>query len=501
MALASASTEGSGNGAPPGAPRLRDEPSTAEEKKKQLITWLQSIDQKAPAVETLEKLANKLLEDGYESYKSMEGMERPDINAITEIRCEQCFLTRAVANLAQLRNITNAARPDFPPSPPNANAAAALAPLLTGIAGGANAADLAKILNPTTQVDVQELLKNAKQTHLPTGWKGEHDLYSKLVTERKKGRSETPEKSIITYVDLVRDALPTHITAYMVGEALLEDDELQLPGNSMGGGLLQLTKEVRAVTKKKRFFRSVAQWQSALMVWGHVAAAAEQITMENFMLYFLLLLKLQETLRGKNIHYLTIVVYDQLTREFWDKCTRRGDPEFSLAKELKDVNKERFTLAIAQLPDRLISAGLNLDPNRARESEESQADKQIASVQAKMLAAAKAQEEKERKQLQQLGKMQQDYAGGFVSENGDNQGQDPWSPRRQKVKEKAAKAKNEAAKEKGANRKAMIKAVKRVKPSCYHARDPRGVQLGQSTEQARRGRKGGETRKRVTPLL
>ena len=295
MALASASSEGSGSGAPPGAPRLRDEPSTAEEKKKQLITWLQSIDQKAPAVETLEKLANKLLEDGYESYKSMEGMERPDINAITEIRCEQCFLTRAVANLAQLRNITNAARPDFPPSPPNANAAAALAPLLTGIAGGANAADLAKILNPTTQVDVQELLKNAKQTHLPTGWKGEHDLYSKLVTERKKGRSETPEKSIITYVDLVRDALPTHITAYMVGEALLEDDELQLPGNSMGGGLLQLTKEVRAVTKKKRFFRSVAQWQSALMVWGHVATAAEQITMENFMLYFLLLLKLQET--------------------------------------------------------------------------------------------------------------------------------------------------------------------------------------------------------------
>ena len=162
------------------------------------------------------------------------------------------------------------------------------------------------------------------------------------------------------------------------------------------------------------------------------------------MLYFLLLLKLQETLRGKNIHYLTIVVYDQLTREFWDKCTRRGDPEFSLAKELKDVNKDRFTLAIAQLPDRLISAGLNLDPNRARESDEAQADKKLASVQAKMLAASKAQEEKERKQLQQLGKIQQDYAGGFVAESGENQGQDlwtpqKWNPRRQQGKGKEGK--------------------------------------------------------------
>ena len=218
---------------------------------------------------------------------------------------------------------------------------------------GANASDLAKILNPVTAVDVQELLEKANQKHLPTLWKGERDMYAKLVSERKKGQAETPPKSIITYVDIARDALPGHITAYMVGEALLEDEELQLPGNSMGGGLLQLTREVRAVTKKKRFFRSVAQWQSALMVWGHVAVAAEQITMDNFMLYFLLLLKLQETLRGKNIHYLTIVVYDHLTREYWDKCTRRGDLEFSLAKELKDIDKERFTLAIAQLPDRL----------------------------------------------------------------------------------------------------------------------------------------------------
>ena len=144
-------------------------------------------------------------------------------------------------------------------------------------------------------------------------------------------------------------------------------------------------------------------------------------------------------------------MYDQLTREFWDKCTRRGDPEFSLAKELKDVNKDRFTLAIAQLPDRLISAGLNLDPNRARESEESQADLKLASVQAKMLAAAKAQEEKERKQLQQLGKIQQDYAGGFVSESGDNQGQDLWTPRRQKGKGKEGKGKGRGGKGRGGN--------------------------------------------------
>ena len=172
LAAASGATEGSGNGAPPGAPARHDEPSTAEEKKKQLITWLQSIDQRAPADDILDKLAGKLMTDGYESYKSMEGMERADINAITEPRCEQCFLTRAVANLAQLRNIANTARPDFPPAPPNSTTAAALAPLMTGIVGGSNAADLAKILNPTTQVDVQELLKNAKQTHLPTMWKG-----------------------------------------------------------------------------------------------------------------------------------------------------------------------------------------------------------------------------------------------------------------------------------------------------------------------------------------
>ena len=487
MALASASTEGS---TPPGAPALRDEPSTAEEKKKQLITWLQSIDQRAPADEVLDKLASKLMTDGYESYKSMEGMERADINAITEVRCEQCFLTRAVANLAQLRNIANTARPVFPPSPPNSNTAAALAPLLTGIVGGANAADLAKILNPTTQVDVQELLKNAKQTHLPTMWKGEHDLYSKLVAERKKGLAETPEKSIITYVDLVRDALPTHITAYMVGEALLEEDELQLPGNSMGGGLLQLTKEVRAVTKKKRFFRSVAQWQSALMVWGHVAVASEQITMENFMLYFLLLLKLQETLRGKNIHYLTIVVYDQLTREFWDKCTRRGDPEFSLAKELKDVNKDRFTLAIAQLPDRLITAGLNLDPNRARESDEAQADKKLASVQAKMLAAAKAQEEKERKQLQQLGKIQQDYAGGFVSESGDNQGQDLWPPRRQKGKGKDGKGKGRGGKGKGGKQNGKGKGGHKGKAVLLPRQGSKGRPIGAINQFGQKRKKG-----------
>ena len=36
LAAASGSTEGSGNGAPPGAPARHDEPSTAEEKKKQL---------------------------------------------------------------------------------------------------------------------------------------------------------------------------------------------------------------------------------------------------------------------------------------------------------------------------------------------------------------------------------------------------------------------------------------------------------------------------------
>ena len=496
LAAASGSNGGSGNGAPPGAPARQDEPSTEEEKKKQLITWLQSIDQRAPADDVLDKLASKLMTDGYESYKSMEGMERTDINAITEVRCEQCFLTRAVANLAQLRNIANTARPVFPPPPPSSNTAAALAPLLTGIVGGANAADLAKILNPTTQVDVQELLKNAKQTHLPTMWKGEHDLYSKLVTERKKGRAETPEKSIITYVDLVRDALPTHITAFMVGEALLEEDELQLPGNSMGGGLLQLTKEVRAVTKKKRFFRSVAQWQSALMVWGHVAVASEQITMENFMLYFLLLLKLQETLRGKNIHYLTIVVYDQLTREFWDKCTRRGDPEFSLAKELKDVNKDRFTLAIAQLPDRLITAGLNLDPNRARESDEAQADKKLASVQAKMLAASKAQEEKERRQLQQLGKIQQDFAGGYVSESGDNQGQDPWPPRRQKrptldfEKGKDSKGKGRGGKGKGGKQKGKGKGGYKGKTVLLPRQGSKGRPIGAINQSGRKRRKG-----------
>ncbi len=67
-------------------------------------------------------------------------------------------------------------------------------------------------------------------------------------------------------MDLLKDCLPTHITPYMVGEALLEHEELQLPGDSASGGLLQLTKEARAATKKKRFFRSTAQWQAALMV-------------------------------------------------------------------------------------------------------------------------------------------------------------------------------------------------------------------------------------------
>ena len=66
-----------------------------------------------------------------------------------------------------------------------------------------------------------------------------------------------------------------------------------------------------------------------------------------------------------------------------------------------------------------------------------------------MLAAAKAQEEKERKQLQQLGKIQQDYAGGFVSESGDNQGQDLWSPRRQKGKGKEGKGKGRGGKGRG----------------------------------------------------
>ena len=68
-------------------------------------------------------------------------------------------------------------------------------------------------------------------------------------------------------------------------------------------------------------------------------------------------------------------------------------------------------------------------------------------------------------------------------------------------KEKTAKAKVVAAKEKAANRKAKGKVVTRVKPSCYHARDPRGARLGQSTNSARKGRKGGETHKRVTLLL
>ena len=49
-----------------------------------------------------------------------------------------------------------------------------------------------------------------------------------------------------------------------------------------------------------------------------------------------------------------------------------------------------------------------------------------------------------------------------------------------KGKEKKAKAKVEAAKvvaakEKGANSTAKGKVASKVKPSCYHAREPRGV--------------------------
>ena len=173
---------------------------TDEENKQAMIVWLTSIDPVPPSPEIITKLANKLTTDGYKTYQAMEGMAREDINEISEIRAERAFIQRVVNNLELLKRLNAAPTPghalSFPPAPPSSSSAAALAPFL-GMATGANAQDIAKMLNPVKSVDVQKLLKDAKQEYLPTNWKGDHDLYAKLVSDRKKGLEEKPPKSYI----------------------------------------------------------------------------------------------------------------------------------------------------------------------------------------------------------------------------------------------------------------------------------------------------------------
>ena len=113
-----------------------------------------------------------------------------------------------------------------------------------------------------------------------------------------------------------------------------------------------------------------------------------------------------------------------------------------------------------------------------------------------MLAASKAQEEKERKQLQQLGKIQQDYAGGYVSESGENQGQDLWPPRRQKrptldfEKGKDSKGKGRGGKGKGGKQKGKGKGGYKGKTVLLPRQGSKGRPIGAINRFGQKRKKG-----------
>ena len=165
-------------------------------------------------------------------------------------------------------------------------------------------------------------------------------------------------------------------------------------------------------------FRSVASWQLALTIWGTTATKAKQITLHWFTNYNWLLLQLLELLRGCNLHYGLVMMYDRTTRLEWELKSQTMQPASYWQTEVSSINKERLARAMALFPKMLIKTVEFRCPAWAQKYRNSSegisqlpalphGDDRLAALTSEMLAALRPDQNSFRRRI-----MRQQYAFG-----------------------------------------------------------------------------------------
>ena len=279
----------------------------------------------------------------------------------------------------------------------------------------ASALTLAKLLKGTTEVDQNKLLTSAGCQDLPFAFPCDTPVWRIMQAETDDAGASG--RIAFSYIDLTaKEILPMWMPQDTIGGSNLVGSEFDstFDGEASTRSLNALASALKAALVSPRFFRTWPQWQACFMRWAVAAISCNQMTLTRLVTYFDMLAKLHAentALYAAQAPFL-IILYDDLFRKQLAKRAHARDPDLSLDKSFRDVDKGILEGAKTRLQLVLQAAGVDSqkgsgsDRGLDRSSAAAVASANAESALAKQSAAAEAVERRANAAVRNLAKQQ-----------------------------------------------------------------------------------------------
>jgi len=127
------------------------------------------------------------------------------------------------------------------------------------------------------------------------------------------------------------------------------EEEMGLAAGGAAGNIEMLSRAMKAVAEKPRFFRNMQQWQAAFNKYAIVAVCTKQMTQAQVVNHRDNMCHLCEKCRAEGTSSLAPVLYDDMVRKEWHRRASRRDETLQFGEECKRTVERIWAAATSRI--------------------------------------------------------------------------------------------------------------------------------------------------------